>query len=61
MAGGQLKVFTGNANPALAKKICKYLKISLGKAGVTSFPDGEVRVEINENARGADAFVVQST
>jgi len=43
MAGGQLKVFTGNANPALAEKICKYLKISLGKAEVTSFPDGEVR------------------
>ena len=61
MAGGQLKVFAGNANPALAKKICKYLKIPLGKAEVTSFPDGEVRVEINENARGADAFVVQST
>lgn len=61
MAGGQLKVFTGKANPDLAKKICKYLKISLGKAEVTSFPDGEVRVEINENARGMDAFLVQST
>lgn len=61
MADGQLKVFTGNANPSLAEKICKYLKISLGKAEVTSFPDGEVRVEINENARGADAFVVQSS
>lgn len=61
MAGGQLKVFTGKANPDLAKKICKYLNISLGKAEVTSFPDGEVRVEINENARGTDAFLIQST
>ncbi len=61
MAGGQLRVFTGNANPDLAKKICKYLKLSLGKAEVTSFPDGEVRVEIKQNARGADAFVIQSS
>ncbi|MCK4262028.1 ribose-phosphate pyrophosphokinase [bacterium] len=61
MAGGQLKVFTGKANLDLAEKICRYLKLSLGKAEVTSFPDGEVRVEIKENARGADAFIIQST
>lgn len=62
MAGGQLlKVFAGNANPVLAKNICKYLKVSLGKAEVTSFPDGEIKVEIRENVRGADAFVIQST
>ncbi|MFN7956262.1 MAG: ribose-phosphate pyrophosphokinase [bacterium] len=56
-----LKVFSGNSNPALAEEICAYLGIPMGKAMVTRFSDGEIRVEINENVRGRDVFVVQST
>jgi len=56
----QLKLFSGNANPALAKEICNHLGITLGAATVGSFSDGEIRVKINENVRGADVFVVQS-
>jgi ribose-phosphate pyrophosphokinase len=56
----QLKLFSGNANPALAKEICNHLGITLGAATVGSFSDGEIRVKINENVRGADVFLVQS-
>lgn len=56
----ELKLFTGNANPALAKEICAYLGIGLGEATVSAFSDGEIRVKIDENVRGADVFVVQS-
>ena len=56
-----LKVFSGNSNPALAEEICAYLGIPVGKAMVTRFSDGEIRVEINENVRGRDVFVVQSS
>ncbi len=55
-----LKVFTGNANPDLAHKICDHLKIPLGDAYVGRFPDGEIDLKINEDIRGADVFVVQS-
>ncbi|MCU0560784.1 MAG: ribose-phosphate pyrophosphokinase [Desulfobacterales bacterium] len=54
-------VFTGNSNPALAKKICEYLNLSLGGAKVTRFSDGETQIEIHENVRSKDIFVVQST
>jgi ribose-phosphate pyrophosphokinase len=54
-------VFTGNANPALAEDIANYLNISLGAATVGRFSDGEVTVEINQNVRARDVFVVQST
>ena len=57
----QVKLFTGNSNPALARAVVNYLGIELGKADVTTFSDGEVRVEIGENVRGADCFVLQST
>ncbi len=57
----KLKVFTGNANPELAKEICRYLKIPLGKAEVTQFPDGETYVKILENIRGKDVFILQPT
>lgn len=57
----KLKVFTGNANPELAKEICRYLKIPLGKAEVTQFPDGETYVKILENIRGKDVFIIQPT
>lgn len=56
----ELKLFSGNANPALAKEICGYLGIGLGEATVSAFSDGEIRVKIEENVRGADVFVVQS-
>jgi ribose-phosphate pyrophosphokinase len=61
MADKDLMVFTGNANPALADKVANQLGVPLGKATVSKFSDGEVTVEINENVRGKNVFVVQST
>jgi len=61
MAIDNMMVFTGNANPELANGVAKQLGLSLGKANVTKFSDGEVAVEINENVRGKDVFVLQST
>jgi ribose-phosphate pyrophosphokinase len=55
------QVFTGNANPALAKEIADYVGVPLGQATVNSFPDGETFVKINENVRGRDIFIVQPT
>ncbi|MEN8686762.1 MAG: ribose-phosphate pyrophosphokinase [Desulfuromonadales bacterium] len=57
----ELKIFTGNANPALAQEICDHLSVPLAKASVKSFSDGEIMVEIKENVRGRDVFIVQST
>ena len=57
----RIRIFSGNANIALATKICQHLGVSLGKANVTTFSDGETRVEINENVRGMDVFIIQST
>ena len=56
-----LFIFTGNSNPILAKRICEYLDMPLGGAKVKTFSDGEVQIEIDENVRGKDVFVVQST
>ncbi|TQC96448.1 ribose-phosphate pyrophosphokinase [Moraxellaceae bacterium AER2_44_116] len=56
-----LVVFTGNANPQLAKKVVDHLHIPLGSAQVNRFSDGEISVEINENVRGKDVFIIQST
>ncbi|ACE82698.1 ribose-phosphate pyrophosphokinase [Cellvibrio japonicus Ueda107] len=56
-----LMVFTGNANPDLAKKIVEQLGRPLGDASVSQFSDGEIAVELNENVRGRDVFVVQPT
>jgi len=56
-----LKIFAGNSNPPLAAEISQYLKVPLGKATVDTFSDGESKVEIKENVRGADVFVLQST
>ena len=56
-----LKIFCGNSNPALADEICEYLSVPLGEADVVSFPDGETFVRINENIRGSDVFIIQST
>jgi ribose-phosphate pyrophosphokinase len=58
---GQLKVFSGRANEPLARRICSLLDVPLGDAKVDNFADGEIRVVINENVRGQDVFVVQST
>ncbi len=58
---GELKIFTGNANPELAKKIAQQLKAPLGDALVTTFSEGEIRVKINEDVRGRDVFIVQPT
>jgi len=54
-------VFTGNANPTLAKKVTDHLNIKLGKANVGKFGDGETMVELLENVRGKDVFILQST
>ena len=56
-----MKIISGNSNLALAKEISKYAGVPLTKANISRFADGEIRVEINENIRGKDAFVVQST
>jgi ribose-phosphate pyrophosphokinase len=54
-------LFSGSSNPELAKKICGYLKMPLGGAKVTTFSDGEIQIEILENVRSRDVFVIQST
>ncbi len=61
MAYDSLMVFTGNANPKLAQDVVRHLNIRVGRATVGRFSDGEVMVEILENVRGKDVFVLQST
>jgi ribose-phosphate pyrophosphokinase len=56
----ELKLFTGNSNPALAHEMCDYLGIALGEATVGTFSDGEIHVRIEENVRGMDVFLLQS-
>lgn len=56
-----IRIFTGNANPELARKICEHLELPLGEALVSAFSDGEIRVEIGDNVRGRDVFLIQST
>ncbi|MBE2204205.1 MAG: ribose-phosphate pyrophosphokinase [Chthoniobacterales bacterium] len=56
-----MKIFTGNAHPELARHICDYLNVELGDASVSSFPDGETYVKINDNIRGRDVFIIQPT
>jgi ribose-phosphate pyrophosphokinase len=57
----KIRVFTGNSNPALAQKICECLHVPLGAARVRTFSDGEIMIEITENVRGRDVFIIQST
>src|SRR5256884_3562491 len=57
----ELKLLTGNANRPLAEEIGQYLRVPVGDAEVTRFSDGEVYVQVNENVRGADVFVIQPT
>ncbi len=54
-------IFAGNSNPDLAKKICDYLNVPLGGEKVKRFSDGEIQIEIDENVRARDIFVIQST
>ena len=56
-----LMVFTGNANPELAQKVARHLGVPLGRADVSKFSDGEIYVELNENVRGQDVFIIQPT
>src|SRR6201987_3284303 len=57
----ELEIFTGNSNPAPAREVCEHPGVRLGEAEVGRFPDGEVMVEVRENVRGGDCFVIQST
>ncbi len=61
MADTQLMLFSGNANRKLAQDIANYLKMPLGQATVSKFSDGEVHIELLENVRGSDVFVIQPT
>ncbi|HEY1076684.1 MAG TPA: ribose-phosphate diphosphokinase [Fontimonas sp.] len=61
MSDAKLMLFSGNANPRLASDIAGYMKTSMGQAVVGKFSDGEIQIEILENVRGKDVFVVQST
>ena len=56
-----LKIFSGNSNPALARKIAEAAGVELGFCQISSFADGEVQVEIHESVRGQHVFVEQST
>jgi len=56
-----LTIFSGNSNPALSDKICAYLNLPIGEAKVKRFSDGEIQIEIYENIRSSDVFVIQST
>jgi len=57
----ELIIFSGNSNPEFANKVCDYLNLPLGKCMVKRFSDGEVRIEINDNVRLRDVFIIQST
>jgi ribose-phosphate pyrophosphokinase len=61
MSESRLKIFSGNSNRKLAEEICSTIGVPLGEATVTTFPDGETFVKIDENIRGHDVFIVQST
>src|SRR5260370_28968502 len=60
-AKDELEIFTGNSNPALAREVCEYLSVKLCQVEVGRFPDGEVMIEVRENVRGGDCFLIQST
>ena len=56
-----LKIFTGRAHPELAKKVCDYLGLPVGRAIIGNFPDGEISCKIDEDIRGRDVFIIQPT
>ena len=57
----QISILTGNSNPQLAKSICRYLGVPLSNALVDKFPEGEIHIQIQDNIRGKDVFIIQST
>lgn len=57
----KFQIFAGNSNPQLAEEVCAYLEVPVGRADVRRFSDGEINVRINDNVRGSDVFVLQST
>jgi len=61
MTPDRLKIFSGSANPALAREICRSLGMELGKLMIQTFSDGEVYLQFQENVRGADVFLIQPT
>ena len=61
MTHDRLQIFTGNANPELSLEICENLEVTLGRAMIRQFADGEIYLQIQENVRGADVFVIQPT
>lgn len=60
-SGEDVKLFTGNANPALARAVADYLGTHIAQGTVGKFPDGETRISIDESVRGADCYIIQST
>ena len=60
MTNNNIRILAGNSNPELVSKICEQLSLPLGEALVTTFSDGEIRVEVSENVRGRDIFIIQS-
>ena len=61
LRGAEIKIFSGQANPALAREIVEYLDLPLGNVQLVRFPDGESYCQFNENIRGADVFIIQPT
>src|SRR5579871_3422541 len=61
MTHDRLQIFTGNANPDLSREICEHLGMELGRAMIRTFADGEIYLQIQENVRGADVFIIQPT
>ena len=61
MINSEIKVFGGTGNPELAKSICDYLGVTMGEANVVAFPDGEKFIKLEEDVRGRDCYVIQST
>ena len=61
MPGEKTKIFCGNAVPELSKEICDYLEVPPGNATVSTFSDDEIKIQLNENVRGADVFLINST
>jgi ribose-phosphate pyrophosphokinase len=61
MTHDRLQIFSGNANPVLSREICEHLGMELGRAMIRTFADGEIYLQIQENVRGADVFIIQPT
>jgi len=61
MANSDLRIFSGTANPELTAAICKHIAVAMGKSQITTFPDGEILVRVEDDVRGRDCFVVQPT